>query len=433
MSRVKTFDATGISPGGVIFAGDLNAIQDQYADIYNLLQTIGVASLAIGESGLQIVRYGTGEARLTGHFRTDGIMRALGGLVHGQFTSTQRDAIPAGSRPFGLHILNTTTGQIEWNSGTDASPNWIAISASGSQVPIGSVVDWPWASGNVPTNYLLPYGQAVSRTTFAALHAIALAAGYPYGSGDGSTTFNLPDYRGRIGVGKDDMGGTAAGRITVGSSGINATTLGATGGAQTVALATGEMPAHTHGITGTPSRTGSITLTGSPTLTGAVSNGTLSAAVGSLALPSHAHSISDPTHGHGISDPTHGHGSSGGATGGANPNAPGTAGPMGSTDQAVTIPFPGFLINASGTGITVNGASTGITVGAPTSTPAISGSPTLAGSVSNGTLAAGIGTLAVSDTVTIGVGSLATASVGSGTAHQNVQPVIVVNKIMRVA
>lgn len=107
--------------------------------------------------------------------------------------------------------------------------------------PVGGIIPWPTATA--PTGWLLAYGQAVSRTTYAELFA---AYGTTYGSGDGSTTFNLPDYRGRTPFGKDDMGGSAASRLTS-AFGPDGTTLGATGGAQSTTLATGNLPSHTHG------------------------------------------------------------------------------------------------------------------------------------------------------------------------------------------
>lgn len=87
-----------------------------------------------------------------------------------------------------------------------------------------------------PSGWLFCFGQAVSRTTYADLFA---AIGTAYGAGDGSTTFTLPDYRGRIAVGRDNMGGTPANRVTSAGSGIAATTLGATGGDQ-------RLQAHNH-------------------------------------------------------------------------------------------------------------------------------------------------------------------------------------------
>jgi len=130
LSRVKTYDSTGLATAGRLYAGDLNQIQDQYADLYNLVQTLGVGSLSIGEGGLQIVRYGPAEARLSGALRTDGILRGLGGLYAGAFTTAQRDAIsPTALRPYGLIILNTTSNRLEINLGTEAAPAWMGLGA----------------------------------------------------------------------------------------------------------------------------------------------------------------------------------------------------------------------------------------------------------------------------------------------------------------
>ena len=109
-------------------------------------------------------------------------------------------------------------------------------------IPAGSVVDF--AGSSAPSGWLLCAGQAVSRTTYADLFT---AIGTTFGVGDGSTTFNLPDLRGRVVAGKDDMNGTAANRLTTGGSGINGASLGASGGTQTHTLITAEIPAHTHG------------------------------------------------------------------------------------------------------------------------------------------------------------------------------------------
>jgi microcystin-dependent protein len=108
-------------------------------------------------------------------------------------------------------------------------------------VPSGTVL--PFAGSTAPAGFLLCYGQAVSRTDYADLFA---AIGTSFGAGDGSTTFNLPDLRGRVGAGKDDMGGAAANRITAAGAGITGTTLGAAGGAQTHTLTTAQMPSHAH-------------------------------------------------------------------------------------------------------------------------------------------------------------------------------------------
>lgn len=115
-----------------------------------------------------------------------------------------------------------------------------------SPVPVGSVADY--AGSTAPDGWLLCYGQAVSRTTYADLYT---AIGTTYGVGDGSTTFNLPDLRGRVVAGKDDMGGASADRLTDQSGGLDGDTLGDTGGAETHTLLSSEsgVPAHTHGFT----------------------------------------------------------------------------------------------------------------------------------------------------------------------------------------
>lgn len=68
----------------------------------------------------------------------------------------------------------------------------------------------------------------------------------PWGDGDGSTTFNKPDLRGRTVVGRDDMGGSAANRVTNAGSGIDGRLLAIDGGTQNHTLTTTEMPTHGH-------------------------------------------------------------------------------------------------------------------------------------------------------------------------------------------
>jgi microcystin-dependent protein len=119
-----------------------------------------------------------------------------------------------------------------------------ALGVAGA-VPVGVVN--PFAGATAPSGWLLCFGQAVSRTQYPVLFTTISTT---YGSGDGSTTFNVPDMRGRAVAGKDDMGGTAASRLT--STVLTASnTLGATGGTQTHTLTVAEsgVPAHSHPIT----------------------------------------------------------------------------------------------------------------------------------------------------------------------------------------
>lgn len=124
--------------------------------------------------------------------------------------------------------------------GTD----FVLFAEGGGGVPAGAVVEW--AGINAPTGWLMCYGQAVSRITYADLYA---AIGATYGAGDGSTTFNVPDDRGIVIAGRDDMGGTAAGRLTGFAGSVNGTVLGARGGAETCTLTTTQMPSHAHSFT----------------------------------------------------------------------------------------------------------------------------------------------------------------------------------------
>lgn len=83
--------------------------------------------------------------------------------------------------------LNVTTEKI--NNGAITLPKLDATVTAGF-LPTGCVV--PFAAASAPTGYLLCDGAAVSRTTYATLYALI---GNAYGSGDGSTTFNVPDLR----------------------------------------------------------------------------------------------------------------------------------------------------------------------------------------------------------------------------------------------
>ena len=100
--------------------------------------------------------------------------------------------------------------------------------ASGDTLPIGAVLEW--YSDTIQENWLLCNGQAVSRIDYAELFNIL---GTKYGSGDGSTTFNLPNLQGKVAVGKDE-------------NDTDFDELGKTGGEKEHKLTVEEMPRHTH-------------------------------------------------------------------------------------------------------------------------------------------------------------------------------------------
>lgn len=230
---------------------------------------------------------------------------------------------PSTTAPFMLWA-DTANGVIKQRNAADTA--WVTLWTLGGQpVPVGT--QFAYAGRTAPAGYLLCFGQAVSRTTYAELYNVlcpslgtvtitiaspgvvtlnahglsngdrirlattgALPTGlsantdyfvlnaatntfqlsatqggtainttgtqsgthtaqfFAYGAGDGSTTFNLPDKRGRASIGRDDMGGTAAGRMTAAGSGITGTGLGSTGGAETHTLTSAQIPAHNHPI-----------------------------------------------------------------------------------------------------------------------------------------------------------------------------------------
>ncbi len=97
---------------------------------------------------------------------------------------------------------------------------------------------------------VLPYGQTLSRTTYAALWTVAqneISAGNTfYNNGNGTTTFGIGDLRGRALAGWDSMGGVSANRLTAAAAGVpNGDIIGTTGGSETQQLATANLPAYT--------------------------------------------------------------------------------------------------------------------------------------------------------------------------------------------
>jgi len=151
-------------------------------------------------------------------------------------------------------LVAPTEGMVTYLKDTDVTQYYSGSAWSnigGGGVPVGVVN--PFAGSAAPTDWALCYGQAVSRTTYASLFALISTT---YGVGDGSTTFNLPDLRGRTVAGIDNMGGTDAGRIDIANSS------GTVVGTQYVTLTSAQsgVPAHSH--PNTASFSGSFTGTG---------------------------------------------------------------------------------------------------------------------------------------------------------------------------
>ena len=89
-------------------------------------------------------------------------------------------------------------------------------------IPTATIV--PWSSASVPSGFLECNGQAVSRTTYSALFAIV---GTTYGSGDGSSTFNVPDLEDNVPIGKSNnkaVGSTGGANTVTKSGNVSANT-----------------------------------------------------------------------------------------------------------------------------------------------------------------------------------------------------------------
>lgn len=156
-------------------------------------------------------------------------------------TASLASGVPAGT------LINNAPYTVMYDSSDEV---WIVRNYYGSTVtdflvPIGGLI--PFAGTAAPnSNFVFAYGQCISRTTYANLFKIISTT---YGSCDGTTTFGLPDVRGRVVAGKDDMGGSSANRLTNQSGGVNGDVLGDTGGAETHTLTLAQTPAHTHAQT----------------------------------------------------------------------------------------------------------------------------------------------------------------------------------------
>jgi microcystin-dependent protein len=152
-----------------------------------------------------------GDFKINGNLTVTGNTTEVGTLTAANLTVTNNASFAVGpTAPTATTGTNTT--QLATTAFVNAS-----IAANPSTVS-GAILMWPTASA--PSGYLLCDGTAVSRTTYATLFALF---GTTFGTGDGSTTFNLPNYTNRMPYG---------------------TTVGATGGSADAVVVS-----HTHTAT----------------------------------------------------------------------------------------------------------------------------------------------------------------------------------------
>ena len=207
--------------------------------------------------------------------------------------------------------LVTDTGLLtqEWRQFFSTLWARTGSAVGGLDIKIGTML--PYGGASVPEGYLLCDGSEVLRASYPNLFT---AIGTVWGNGNGTTTFNLPDARGKSLIGKS-----------------GAFALGSTGGVNEVTLTEENIPEHTHVLVD-PGHT----------------HGATSGA--------HTHTVTDPGHTHAVTDPGHVHTS-------LVANALGTAG----TDPNSVAGNTGNAV----TGISLANATTGITLGSGSGTTTI--------------------------------------------------------------
>lgn len=137
---------------------------------------------------------------------------------------------------------------VTWTAHGQEADDTIKFTTTGA-LPTGLIAGTTYYKKTITTNTFqvsaTPGGASIN--TSGSQSGVQTGIFSPHGDGDGSTTFNTPDWRGYAPIGVDNQGGTAASVITSSSTnGANSTVLGGVGGAQTHTLITAEMPAHTH-------------------------------------------------------------------------------------------------------------------------------------------------------------------------------------------
>ena len=195
----------------------------------------GNPSTAVGLTPETFTRtVGAGTETIYGYFYTrssDGELRAFE-----QFKSSVQIATPGDS------ISITPTLNLDDREGSDVAP--------GMMMPIGFA--------DAPTGWLLCDGAAVSRTTYSELFA---AIGVAFGVGDGATTFNVPDMRGRFPLGQATSG-TGSALADTGGQIDHVHTLAGAGAAAAVYFEGGGNTAYVREVAGVGSWTRTEQLTG---------------------------------------------------------------------------------------------------------------------------------------------------------------------------
>lgn len=270
------------------------------------------------------------------------------------------------SRTAYVDLFNALT--IQFTGSTTSGSTTVSSVTVPATLTVGQPISGPGIASGSTITAIGTTTLTLSAAATATATNVALVVA-PFGIGDGSTTFNLPDYRGRSGFGADAMGGTAASRLTTESLGV-AASLAASGGNEL-------LQSHNHVLTDTGHNH-----TQNP----------------------HGHGVADGGHTHGASDRGHGHSDAGHIHAYTYAGAfyqgltnPGGGGWTFTSSQNVGTGYAN--IQTGYANIVVNSATTGITVAETTAT---------------------------NNSATTGI----TLSAAGAGASQNIPPTLVVNKII---
>jgi len=179
-------------------------------------------------------------------------------------------------------MIAGTPYEVTFNS---ANSVWVLRQFVGNpfNVPLGAVLDYTGTTAP-NSNFVLPVGQAISRTTFAAYFSLVSTT---FGAGNGTTTFNVPDLRSYALVGLDNLGGSAANRLTSAGSGCTMTSVGATCGTQNKTITQANLPnynltvtdpQHSHNFSYTSPTTAGVTFAAGTNLGNVTNNATTAGA-----------------------------------------------------------------------------------------------------------------------------------------------------------
>jgi microcystin-dependent protein len=146
--------------------------------------------------------YNTGKVTVSGQAQPFPRPTGTPQLLHGDGSPEGRLFAPQGSAYLRRDNTGASSSLYVKTTGVTISTGWQAIATDAQAAPTGVI--HPYAGSTAPASWLLCDGSAVSRSLYAELFGVC---GTLYGAGDGSTTFNVPDLRGRVPAGFAASGG----------------------------------------------------------------------------------------------------------------------------------------------------------------------------------------------------------------------------------